>query len=69
MENDYLFKNYKGPLSIGDYLVFDNVGSYSVVFKPPFILPNVPVISMANDKIKILKQSETFENIFQTYKM
>lgn len=69
MENDYLFRNYSGTLHIGDYLVFDNVGSYSVVFKPPFILPNVPVVSFINDKMEILKQSETVEYIFQTYKM
>ena len=69
MENDYLFRNYSGSLHVGDYLVFDNVGSYSVVFKPPFILPNVPVISLVNGKMKILKQAETFEYIFQTYKM
>jgi diaminopimelate decarboxylase len=44
MENDYLYKGYKGSLKIGDYIVFDNVGSYSIVLKPPFILPNCAVI-------------------------
>ena len=69
MENDYLFRNYSGPLNVGDYLVFDNVGSYSVVFKPPFILPNVPIISLENGNMEILKQTETFDYIFQTYKI
>jgi diaminopimelate decarboxylase len=69
MENDYLFRNYSGHLNIGDYLVFDNVGSYSVVFKPPFILPNVPVISLVNGKMELLKKAETFDYIFQTYKI
>ena len=67
MEDDYLYTNYKGELGIGDYLVFDNVGSYSVVYKPPFILPNVPIITLDNGSIEILKEAETFENIFQTY--
>jgi diaminopimelate decarboxylase len=68
MENDYLYRNFSGALYVGDYLVFDNVGSYSVVFKPPFILPNVPIISLVDGKMEILKESETFEYIFQTYK-
>jgi len=67
MEDDYLYTNYRGELGIGDYLVFDNVGSYSVVYKPPFILPNVPIITLDNGSIEILKEAETFEYIFQTY--
>ncbi len=67
MEGDYLYRNYEGELKIGDYLVFDNVGSYSIVFKPPFIMPNVPIISFSNGQMKILKNAETFNYIFQTY--
>lgn len=67
MENDYLNRNYNGELSVGDFIVLDNVGSYSIVFKPPFILPNVPIITLYKDEIKIIKKSETFEYIFQTY--
>ncbi|MDD3818234.1 MAG: decarboxylase [Actinomycetota bacterium] len=67
IEDDYLYKNYSGELCIGDYLVFDNVGSYSIVFKPPFIFPNVPIIALRNDGFDILKEAETFEYIFQTY--
>lgn len=68
MENDYLFRGYKGKLGIGDFLVFDNVGSYSIVFKPPFIQPNVPIVSLKNGEIEVIKEKETFEYIFQTYK-
>lgn len=67
MEGDYLFYNFSGELGIGDYLVFDNVGSYSIVFKPPFIMPNVPVVSMQNDEIVIIKEAETFSSIFHSY--
>jgi diaminopimelate decarboxylase len=67
MEGDYLFENYSGELKIGDFLVFENVGSYSVVFKPPFILPNVPVVSIKNDQVHIVKNAETFDSIFHTY--
>lgn len=67
MENDYLFQNFRGRLDIGDFVVFENVGSYSIVFKPPFILPNVPILSANNHNLEIVKEKETFENIFQTY--
>lgn len=67
MEGDYLHKGYKGFLGIGDFVEIENVGSYSVVFKPPFILPNVPIITYIDGKAKVLKESEDFDYIFQTY--
>ena len=68
IESDYLFKNYNGKLSEGDYLTFSNIGSYSVVFKPPFILPNVPIIDV-NPSCEglVVKNKETFDNIFSTF--
>ena len=69
MESDYLYKGYKGCLKIGDYIVFDNVGSYSVVLKPPFILPNCPIIEY-NPKEKsyeVIKRKEKIEDIFRTF--
>lgn len=68
IEADYLYRDYKGNIELDDYLVFDNVGSYSVVFKPPFILPNVPVIELAQGSINEVKRQETVEDIFATYK-
>lgn len=68
IEADYLYRGYKGSVSVGDYLVFSNVGSYSVVFKPPFIMPNVPVLDIGNDSYgTVLKRQETVEDIFSTY--
>ena len=69
IESDYLFRGFTGELDVGDYVVFDNAGSYSVVLKPPFILPNVPIISV--DEItgieRILKRGETFDDVFNSY--
>jgi diaminopimelate decarboxylase len=31
IESDYLYRSYSGPLAVGDYIVMDNVGSYSIV--------------------------------------
>lgn len=67
IESDYLYKGYDGDLAVGDMVVFDNVGSYSVVLKPPFILPNFPIIEVADGKMKVIKRQETFEDVFQTY--
>lgn len=69
IESDYLYKGYTGELGVGDFVVFHNVGSYSVVLKPPFILPNFPVISVCDDteEIEVVKRAEHFEDIFNTY--
>lgn len=69
IESDYLYKGFNGKLSVGDYVVFSNVGSYSVVLKPPFILPNFPMVECYDDeKINLVKRKECFEDLFQTFK-
>lgn len=70
-EDDYLYKGYKGSLKIGDYIVFDNAGSYSIVLKPPFILPNCAVIEYSPEKkaYEIIKRKEENEDIFRTFKL
>ena len=67
IEGDYLYRDYSGPLAVGDLVVFDNVGSYSVVLKPPFILPNFPIIEWDGEKTKVVKRKETFDDLFKTY--
>ncbi len=69
IESDYLFKGYNGSLEVGDYVLFDNVGSYSVVLKPPFIKPNFPVLEMESNgrDPMVVKREEDFEDIFHTF--
>lgn len=68
IESDYLYRNYDGKIAVGDYVVFDNVGSYSVVLKPPFILPNFAVVEIMEDKqIRLIKKQEVFDDLFHTY--
>ncbi len=71
IENDYLYKGYKEYLEVGDYIVFDNVGSYSLVLKPPFILPNCAVIeyNSETESFNIVKRKEVFSDIFGTYQL
>jgi len=71
IESDRLYEGFNGKIAIGDLVVFDCVGSYSIVMKPPFILPNVPVveISDSDNNFNVLKRQETFNDIFNTYVM
>ena len=69
IESDYLYKGYCGKLEVNDFVVFSNIGSYSIVFKPQFILPNVPVIEY-NDQdsnYEVVKRQETVEDVFSTF--
>lgn len=68
IESDYLYRNYSGKLAVGDIVIFGNVGSYSIVLKPPFILPNFPVIDISENTIEIIKKSEVFDDLFHTFK-
>jgi diaminopimelate decarboxylase len=67
IEGDVLQKNYSGPLAIGDYIVISNCGSYSLVMKPPFILPNFPVLDINGETVEVIKRAETFDDLFHTF--
>lgn len=67
IESDSLYRSYNGELGIGDYLIFSCCGSYSIVMKPPFILPNVAVIDISNDEAELIKRAETFDDLFHTF--
>lgn len=67
IESDYLYKDYSGALTVGDFVVFDNVGSYSVVMKPPFILPDIPVLELSEDEEEVVKRGQTPEDVFAYY--
>ncbi len=67
IESDYLYKGYKGYLAKGDFVVFHNVGSYSLVMKPPFILPDVPCLEMNDGTIMQVKRKQSVESIFEDF--
>lgn len=67
IEGDVLQKAYSGSLAVGDYVVIENCGSYSLVMKPPFILPNFPVIDICGDEVEVIKRAETFDDLFHTF--
>lgn len=67
IESDYLFEGYNGELAVGDFVVFNNVGSYSLVMKPPFILPDIAVLDIANTQPEQLNKIQSFEDVFHRY--
>ncbi|MCI8596063.1 MAG: pyridoxal-dependent decarboxylase [Clostridia bacterium] len=67
IESDYLYRSFSGRIAEGDIVVFDNVGSYSVVLKPPFILPNFPVVELSDNTEKTVKAAESFDDLFHTF--
>ena len=67
IESDYLYRHYDGELAVGDFVVFGNVGSYSVVLKPPFILPNFAVLDICDGDCKVIKRRENFDDLFHTF--
>lgn len=70
IESDYLYRGYNGRLAANDYVVFDNIGSYSIVLKPPFILPNFAVIEYDDglNSVELIKCKEDFEDLFHTFR-
>lgn len=69
IEGDCLHKGYSGPLAVGDVVIISNCGSYSLVMKPPFILPNFPVLDISGGSVEVIKRAESFDDIFRTYTM
>ena len=67
IEGDLLYKGFTGEIGAGDAVVFGNCGSYSIVMKPPFILPNFPVIDISGGKTELIKRPESFDDIFRSY--
>lgn len=67
IESDYLYRHFDGSLAKGDFVVFGNIGSYSIVLKPPFILPNFPVIEIMDQGMELVKRGEGFDDLFHTF--
>jgi diaminopimelate decarboxylase len=69
MEGDCLYQGYVGSLSPGDFVLFDNVGAYTSVLRPPFINPAPPMLahSKNSEDIELIRRRETPEDVFTTY--
>ena len=68
LEHDHMYEGFSGDIAVGDIVQFRNVGSYSNVFKPPFILPNCAMIQLDGEgKSECIKRKETIDDIFNSY--
>jgi diaminopimelate decarboxylase len=69
MEGDCLYQGFKSNIARGDYVVFDNVGAYTNVLKPPFINPAPPMIAydVETGKLELIRRREEVDDILSTY--
>jgi len=69
MESDLLTRGMRANVKVGDFLEYSNVGSYSIVMKPPFILPNVPILMLAGSSrsIREIRRREEPDSLFSTF--
>ena len=69
LEQDCLYHDMEDAVEVGSIIEFENVGGYSIVYKPPFIRPNCSIIAVSHNHENIeIKKSESFNDIFQTYR-
>lgn len=67
LEQDVIYKNCHEKIAIGDLVEIKNVGGYSIVDKPPFIHPDIPIYMMKNEDMICIKRAQTFDDIFSPY--
>ncbi|MEJ2697620.1 MAG: hypothetical protein P8013_13355, partial [Candidatus Sulfobium sp.] len=69
MEKDYLYRGYESSLSEGDFVVFDNVGAYTIVLTPPFIQTSPAIISCnaSLDKFEVIRRRQELQDILATF--
>lgn len=67
MEDDILYSHYPFTIEAGDLLLFSNVGAYSFVLKPPFIMPCQAVYVQEGGKFRVTKQKELIDEMLAGY--
>lgn len=67
LEQDVIYSGYTGNLGVGDIVEIYNVGGYSIVDKPPFIHPDIPIYMLLKDNVRCIKREQTLEDIFAPY--
>lgn len=67
MEHDVLYAGFDGELSAGDWVVFDNVGAYTNVLRPPFIRECPAMLGCRNGQFEVLKRRQNFDDVFGAY--
>lgn len=70
MEDDVLLPGYEGPIDPGDFVIFDHVGAYTIVLKPPFIMPAPPILNVDRESNlrSVERRGEEMGDVFRTYR-
>lgn len=65
MEKDYLAHDLTGEIpQKDDYIIFENVGAYTIVFNPPFIKERPPILAKDSNEIFVVRKKETIKQFF-----
>lgn len=65
LEFDYIKKSFSGSISVGDTVVFPNVGAYSIGSSNQFIVPRPPVVCYETGEV--LREGESTNDMFHKY--
>lgn len=68
MEDDIMYTGKFKGLKVGDILEFSNVGAYSVVLYPPFIVPQKAIFKIEDEKNVMIRNESDGKAIFIDYK-
>ncbi|MFS0775529.1 diaminopimelate decarboxylase [Neobacillus sp. 3P2-tot-E-2] len=65
MEKDYLAHEVQGEIpNQGDFVSFENVGAYTIVFNPPFIKERPSIVAKDGDEMFVVRKKETLKEFF-----
>ena len=65
MEKDYLAHEVNDELpQKGDYIIFENVGAYTIVFNPPFIKERPSIVAADHNEFFVVRKKETIKQFF-----
>ena len=67
LEPDMFVESYTGPLSIGDWILFENIGAYSNVLAPGFIQGVPGALKYDSNGFTIIKRPDSYETVFGEY--
>ena len=69
IEGDILTKKLTASLRPGDALAYGNVGSYSIVMRPSFILPSSPILMLDRQRngFELIKERQSNTSVFDLF--
>lgn len=65
LEKDYLAKEIQGIVpNINDYITFENVGAYTIVFNPQFIKERPAILAVEGEEVTVVRKKESLKEFF-----